>query len=75
MMCGMNDKEAFTVLRGCYIDEIITKEEYAYTLREHQVACNEMKRVRRGKEKKVLGIHGKGGKLVEQRNKENYDTD
>ena len=42
-MCGMEDKSVFDILREGYRDGFITKAEYAFTLRENQAACNEMK--------------------------------
>ena len=40
-MCG--DSNVFNLLRHGFEDGFITKDEYAYTLRENQAACNEMK--------------------------------
>ena len=42
-MCGLSDNNILDYIRHEYKAGIITKEEYAYTLREHQAACNEMK--------------------------------
>lgn len=42
-ICGYCDKELFDVLRDGYKYGYITKEEYAFTLRENQRASNEMK--------------------------------
>ena len=42
-ICGYCDKELFGVLRDGYKYGYITKEEYAFTLRENQRASNEMK--------------------------------
>ena len=42
-MCGMSDKYIFDQLRTGFKCGFITKDEYAFTLREHQKACNEMK--------------------------------
>ena len=40
-MCG--DSDVFNLLRNCFKNGFITKDEYAYTLKENQAACNEMK--------------------------------
>ena len=40
---GMSGDSLFNALRNGFRDGIITKDEYAFTLREHQKACNEMK--------------------------------
>ena len=42
-ICGMSDDWLFNALRDGFEDGFITKDEYAYALREHQKACNEMK--------------------------------
>ena len=42
-MCGLSDDSLFDLLRNGFKVGFITKEEYAYTLRENQKACNEMK--------------------------------
>ena len=42
-MCGYCDDWLFDLLREGFKDGYITKDEYAYTLRENQKACNEMK--------------------------------
>ena len=42
-MCGVNDEDLFTQLREGFGEGYITKEEYAYTLREYQKVSNEMK--------------------------------
>jgi len=43
VMCGMNEKYIFDELKDGFKCGYITKEEYAFTLRENQKACNEMK--------------------------------
>ena len=40
-MCG--DSDVFNLLRDGFQDGFITKDEYAYTRRENQAACNEIK--------------------------------
>jgi TPR repeat protein len=55
VMCGMSDDWLFEMLRNCFILGFITKDEYAYTLREHQTAYNEMESKSRERAKKVLG--------------------
>ena len=42
-MCGLSDDSLFDLLRNGFKVGFITKEEYAYTLKENQKACNEMK--------------------------------
>ena len=42
-MCGLSNEDLFTQLRDGFGEGYITKDEYAYTLREHQKASNEMK--------------------------------
>ena len=42
-MCGASSDSLFSKLRRGYRDGCITKDEYAFTLRENQAACNEMK--------------------------------
>ena len=42
-MCGISDEWLFDQLRIGFKNGFITKEEYAFTLRENQKACNEMK--------------------------------
>ena len=42
-MCGLRDEHLFKTLRYGFLERFITKDEYAYTLRENQKACNEMK--------------------------------
>ena len=42
-MCGMTEDRLFNILRNGFRDGFITKEEYAFTLRENQNAYNEMK--------------------------------
>ena len=43
VICGWSDKDMFNSLKQCYRGGYITKEEYAFTLRENQKASNEMK--------------------------------
>ena len=43
VICGINEDGLFNTLRDCFKHGYITKEEYAFTLRESQKACNEMK--------------------------------
>ena len=43
VICGMSDDGLFNTLRSGFREEYVTKEEYAFTLREHQKACNEVK--------------------------------
>ena len=42
-MCGLIYDSLFNILRNGFKCGYITKDEYAFTLREHQKACNEMK--------------------------------
>ena len=43
-MCGtIGDDSLFKLLRDGFKYGYITKDEYAFTLRENQAACNEMK--------------------------------
>jgi len=42
-ICGMNDDILFGLLREGFSYGYITKDEYAFTLRENQAACYEMK--------------------------------
>ena len=42
-ICGMSDDSLFKALRDGFKCGYITKDEYAFTLRENQAACNEMK--------------------------------
>ena len=42
-ICGMSDDNLFNALRDGFKCGYITKDEYAYKLRENQAACNEMK--------------------------------
>jgi len=39
----MSDGGVFNLLRFGFTNGYITKDEYAFTLRENQKACNEMK--------------------------------
>lgn len=41
-MCGVKDKNLFETLRLGYKYGYMTKEEYAFTLREHHAAYDEM---------------------------------
>ena len=41
-ICGMSEDSLFDLLRNGCRDGFITKEEYAFTLRENQKACNEI---------------------------------
>ena len=43
VMCGGSENKPFTDLRNGFKHGFISKDEYAFTLREHQKACNEMK--------------------------------
>ena len=43
VICGMSIEYLFNLLRSGFAEGFITKEEYAFTLRENQKACNEMK--------------------------------
>ena len=43
VMSGMSDDCLFDLLRSGFREGLITKDEYAFTLRENQKACNEMK--------------------------------
>ena len=43
VICGISRDEFFTSLRDGYREGYITKEEYAYTLRENQASCDNMK--------------------------------
>ena len=42
VMCGYCNDGLFNTLRNGFKYGVITKEEYAFTLRENQKACNEM---------------------------------
>ena len=42
-ICGVSQDPVFKTIRFGFTNGWITKEEYAYTLRENQKACNEMK--------------------------------
>ena len=42
-MCGLRDEHLFKTLRYGFLERFITKDEYAYTLRENQKACTEMR--------------------------------
>ena len=42
-MCGLSNDYLFSKLRNGFKYGYITKDEYAFTLRENQKACNEMK--------------------------------
>ena len=42
-ICGMSEEKLFEQLRDGFKEGYITKDEYAYTLRENQKACHEMK--------------------------------
>lgn len=53
VICGLSDIDQFNGLRACYRGEYITKEEYAFTLRENQKATDEMKSESREKVKKL----------------------
>ena len=53
-MCGMNEKFIFDKLKIGFKYGFITKEEYAFTLRENQAACNEMKSGNREMAKMLL---------------------
>ena len=41
-VCGVTDEELHTEIREGFRAGFITKDEYAFTLREHQKVCNEM---------------------------------
>ena len=51
-ICGLSDKNMFNMIREGFKLGYITKEEYAYTLRENQKSLNEMKSVSREAYKK-----------------------
>ena len=55
-ICGLSDKHIFNALRKGYRDGYITKEEYAFTLRENQKVNNEMKSESREKITQVLEL-------------------
>lgn len=55
-ICGLSDKLIFNALRKGYRDGYITKEEYAFTLRENQKVNNEMKSESREKITQVLEL-------------------
>ena len=42
-MCGTSEECLFNILRDGFKNGFITKDEYAFTLRENQKACTEMK--------------------------------
>ena len=52
-MCGLSGDYLFDLLRNGFRDGSITKEEYAFTLRENQKACDEMKTEERDTWKKL----------------------
>jgi hypothetical protein len=54
VMCGLSETPLFDMMRNGYKDGYITKEEYAFTLRENQKASDEMKSESRYNWKKVL---------------------
>ena len=54
VMCGYCNDDIFNELRNGFKLGFITKEEYAFTLRENQKACNEMKSDGREEIKKML---------------------
>ena len=56
VMCGISKYDIFHFLRMGFKEGCITKEENAYTLRENQAACNEMKSEAREKYKKEEGF-------------------
>ena len=60
VVCGMSDDGLFDALRKGFKDGYITKDEYAFTLRENQKACNEMKSVAREEFKEYMN-RGVGG--------------
>ena len=51
VLCGFSHKAVFDALRQGYKDGHITKEEYAFTLRENQKISEEMKSASREKAK------------------------
>ena len=53
VMCGLSDDILFKTLRDGFKCGYITKDEYAFTLRENQKACNEMKSEARETYKKM----------------------
>ena len=53
-ICGDSSEHLFDELRQGFVNGYITREEYAFTLRENQKACNEMKSDARENYKKVI---------------------
>ena len=43
MICGVDDEDLFSYLRLGFSEGYMTKDEYAFTLRQHQAAGDEMK--------------------------------
>ena len=52
-ICGVSDDSIFITLRDGFKCGHITKDEYAFTLREYQAACNEMESGGRERYKKL----------------------
>ena len=61
-ICGMSDGAIFNLLRFGFTNGYITKDEYAFTLRENQKACNEMKSVDRERAMVLLRERGRSGR-------------
>ena len=60
-ICGMSEDETlFNTLRFGFREGLITKDEYAFTLREYQAARNEMKSGHREDVKKVVELMSSG---------------
>ena len=54
VMCGVSNDSLFNTLRAGFKSGYITKDEYAFTLRENQAASNEMKSVARERFKEFM---------------------
>ena len=61
-MCGTSEECLFNILRDGFKNGFITKDEYAFTLRENQKACNEMKSVDRERAMVLLRERGRSGR-------------
>ena len=54
-ICGLDDEDLFKEIRDGFRAGFITKEEYAFTLREHQKVSNEMKSASRTEARRLFG--------------------
>lgn len=53
-ICGLDDEDLFKEIREGFRAGFITKEEYAFALREHQKVSNEMKSDSRTEARRLL---------------------